>query len=106
MKGLNLLYLWCGVFQALLNIYLFLRIDFPFSEYLHLIQSCLMHCTHLTVLLIALIDLFSASPNFYCSFSSLRSFPFSNNSDLMFKFDFACQTVSFALAFSDRMFLN
>ena len=65
-----------------------------------------MHCTHFTVLLIALIDLFSASPNFYCSFSSLRSFPFSNNSDLMFKFDFAFETISFALAFSNSMFLE
>ena len=26
-----------GVFEALLNIYIFLRIDFPFSEYLYLI---------------------------------------------------------------------
>ena len=45
-EGLNLLYLWCGVFQAPLNIYLSLRIDFPFSECLYLIQSCRMHCTH------------------------------------------------------------
>ena len=45
-EGLNLLYLWRGVFEAPLNTYLFLRIDFPFSEYLYLIQSCSMHCTH------------------------------------------------------------
>ena len=31
---------------VLLNIYLFLRTDFPFSEYLYLIQSCRMHCAH------------------------------------------------------------
>ena len=28
------------------GIYLLLRIDYPFSEYLYLIQSCRMHCTH------------------------------------------------------------
>ena len=39
-------FLWCRVFQALLNIYLFLQIDFPFFEYLYLIQGCHMHCTH------------------------------------------------------------
>ena len=49
-------------------------------------------------------SLFSASTNFCCSFSSLRSFSFSSNSDLMFKFGFACETISFALAFSNWMF--
>ena len=44
--GEGVFYLGCSVSQARLNIYLFLRIDFPFSEYLYLIQSCRMHCTH------------------------------------------------------------
>ena len=50
--------------------------------------------------------MFCASTNIYCSFSSLRSFSFPDNSDLIFKFDFACETISFALAFSNWIFFE
>ena len=51
-------------------------------------------------------SLLSTSTNFCCSFSSLRSFSFCNIYDLMFKFDFAYEAISFALAFSNWMFFE